>query len=112
MEIVVGALAAWGLLMLIWTLAGVLLLPVSRNSDTAMTVVLCCRGDARGLERQLRGLVWLRDSGLLWWDILILDLGMDQDAKANAERLADNKDNVVFMNMDEVKEWMEQHDGQ
>ena len=66
MEIVVGALAAWGLLMLIWTLAGVLLLPVSRNSDTAMTVMLRCRGNARWLERQLRGLVWLRDSGLLW----------------------------------------------
>lgn len=112
MEIIVGVLAAWGLLMLVWTLAGVLLLPLSRNPDTALTVVLQGRGDARWLERQLRGLVWLRDSGLLWWDVLILDLGLEQDALCNAQRLAERLDNVVLMNLDEVKEWMEQHDGQ
>ena len=70
------------------------------------------QGDARWLERQLRGLVWLRDSGLLWWDILILDLGLEQDALLSAQRLAERLDNVVLMNLDEVKEWMEQHDGQ
>lgn len=112
MEIIVGVLAAWGLLMLVWTLAGVLLLPLNRNPDTALTVVLQGRGDARWLERQLRGLVWLRDSGLLWWDILILDLGLEQDALLSAQRLAERLDNVVLMNLDEVKEWMEQHDGQ
>ncbi len=112
MEIMIGALAAWGLLMLVWTLAGVLLLPLSRNRDSAMTVVLRCRGDARWLERQLRGLIWLRDSGFLWWDILVLDMNMETDARERAVQLAQKQDHVVFMNMDEVKEWMEQHDGE
>lgn len=112
MEIMIGALAAWGLLMLVWTLAGVLLLPLSRNRDSAMTVVLRCRGDARWLERQLRGLIWLRDSGFLWWDILVLDMDMETDAKERAMQLAQKQDHVVLMNMDEVKEWMERHDGE
>lgn len=111
MEIVIGALAAWGLLMLIWTLAGVLLLPLSRNKDSAITVVLRCRGDARWMERQLRGLVWLRDSGLIWWDILVLDLDMEADARQRAAQLAQKQDHVVIMNLDEVKEWIKQHDG-
>lgn len=112
MEIVIGTLAAWGLLMLVWTLAGVLLLPLSRNRDSAMTVVLRCRGDARWLERQVRGLIWLRDSGFLWWDILILDLNMESDAKERATQLVQKQDHVVLMNLDEVKEWMKQHDGE
>lgn len=112
MEILVGALAAWGLLMLIWTVVGVLLLPLGRRSDSSLTVVLQCRGDALWLERQLRGLLWLRDSGLLWWNILILNLDMSQEALDRASRLAENQSQVRLMDMDELKEWMEAKHGE
>lgn len=112
MEILVGALAAWGLLMLIWTVAGILLLPLGRQQDSSLTVVLRCRGEAVWLERQLRGLMWLRDSGFLWWNILILNVDMSQDALDRASRLATSQSQVRLMNLDELKEWMEaKHEG-
>lgn len=111
MEILVGALAAWGLLMLIWTAAGVLLLPLGRRRDSALTVVLRCSGDAAWMERQIRGLLWLRDSGILWWNILILDMDMNDEARDRAVRLVREQSQIHLMNLDELKEWMEaKHD--
>lgn len=107
MEILVGALAAWGLLMLIWTVAGFLLLPLGRTRDSSLTVVLRCRGDALWLERQLRGLMWLRDSGILWWNILILNVDMSQEALDRAGRLVRGQSQVRLMDLEELKEWME-----
>lgn len=107
MEILVGALAAWGLIMLIWTLAGALLLPLGRRSDSEMTVVLRCSGEAVWMERQIRGLLWLRDSGLLWWDILVLDLDMNEEAVDRARRLELTHKQVRLMGLDDLKEWME-----
>lgn len=45
MEIVFGMLAAWGLIMLIWTLVGAVLLPLRRRGDLRLTVFL--RGNGR-----------------------------------------------------------------
>lgn len=112
MEILVGALAAWGLLMLIWTAAGLLLLPLGRRQDSALTVVLRCSGDAAWMERQIRGLLWLRDSGILWWNILILNIDMSEEAKDRAGRLVTQESQICLMDLDELKEWMEtKHDG-
>lgn len=112
MEILIGALAAWGLLMLIWTVAGILLLPLGRNRDSSLTVVLRCKGEALWLERQLRGLMWLRDSGVLWWNILILNVDMSQDALDRAARLTQSQSQVRLMDLSELKEWMEaKHEG-
>lgn len=113
MEILLGALAAWGLLMLIWTVAGILLLPLGRNPDSTLTVVIRCKGEARWLERQLRGLLWLRDSGILWWNVVILNMGMSQDALDRAARLTENQGQVRLVESCELKEWMEaKHDGE
>lgn len=110
MEILVGALAAWGLIMLVWTIVGVVLLPLGR--DMPMTVVLHCSGEASWLERCLQGVMWLRDSGLLWWNVLILDEGLDGEAQDRAQRLAREKSQVLVMNLEELKEWMEaKYDG-
>lgn len=113
MEILLGALAAWGLLMLVWTVAGILLLPLGRNPDSTLTVVIRCIGEARWLERQLRGILWLRDSGILWWNVVILNMGMSQDALDRAVRLTENQGQVWLVEGCELKEWMEaKHDGE
>lgn len=112
MEILVGALAAWGLLMVIWTVAGILLLPLGRREDSALTVVVRCSKDATWMERQIRGLLWLRDSGILWWNILILDVDMSEEARDRADRLVSHESQIHLMDLDELKEWMEtKHDG-
>lgn len=109
MEIILGALAAWGLIMLVWTLAGVLLLPLSR--EIRLTVVVHGTGDAPWLERCLEGLIWLRDSGLVRWNILILDEALTGDAQDRADRLAQDHSRVLVMDLAQLKEWMEaKHD--
>ena len=110
MEILVGALAAWRLIMLVWTIVGLVLLPLSR--DMPITVVLHGSGDAPWMERCLQGVLWLRDTGLLWWTVLILDEGLSYEGQDRAKRLAQDKNQILVMNLEELKEWMEaKHDG-
>ncbi len=109
MEILLGALAAWGLIMLVWVLGGLLLLPMGRG--IRLTVVMHGTGEMPLMERCMQGLIWLRNSGLLWWNILILDEAMNQEAQDRAKRLAQDHSQVLVMNLEELKEWMEtKHD--
>ena len=106
MELLVGTLAAWGLIMLIWTIAGVILLPLRRREDLRLTVVM--EGNAPGLQLQhwLRGLLWLREMGILWWNIVIVKDELDQEAEAYAEAAAE-RCQVYLLSRDEWKEWVE-----
>ena len=53
-------LAAFGLVSLGWLALGLLLLPGS----CAARMVVCAEGDGGGLEQTVKGLLWLRRSGL------------------------------------------------
>ncbi len=108
MDIVVGILAAWGLIMLLWTLAGALFLPVSRREDMRLTVLIQGRGDIPRLEQALKGILWLRDMGLIWWNIVILDDDLSDEARHRANRLAENEQQVSVCTMDTLQDWMEE----
>lgn len=108
MEIIVGVLAAWGAIMLAWTLAGVLLLPLGNRLP--MAVVVACRGESPWLEPYVRGLVWLRETGLIQWDILLLDSGLGPEARTVAQSLSRRYCQVQLISPAEFKEWMEQKD--
>lgn len=108
MEIVFGMLAAWGLIMLIWTLVGAVLLPLRRRGDLRLTVLLRGNGDPNCLERWLRGLVWVRESGLIWWDIVILSDGLGEESRGIAQRAADQYADVLVETVDEIKDWMDE----
>lgn len=107
MDIIVGILAAWGLVMLLWTIFGLLLLPLRRRDDTMMTVVL--RGDARSrhMERYLRGLLWLRNSGVLWWDILVVPDGLSMDTLERLDLMMYKESHIDMVSLFELKDWME-----
>lgn len=106
MEILVGALAAWGLIMLIWTIAGAILLPLRRRGDLRLTVVMEGNGSGMQLQRWLRGLLWLRETGILWWDIVIIKDELDQEAAAYAAA-AEERCQALLLSWDEWKEWVE-----
>lgn len=104
MEIVVGALAAWGLLMLLWTLLGLCLLPLSRRKDLSLTVVVKSQAEPLMLERYIKGLLWLRDLGLIWWRIVLLT-----DTKDVGTRLLpDCFGQVEIMSPEEFSDWVEE----
>lgn len=107
MEFIIGILAAWGLIMLLWTLAGAMFLPLSRSADMRLTLLLQGKGDAHRLEHCLKGVLWLRDMGLIWWDVVILEDQLSEEARQQAEKLAENEQHVAILSMDTLRDWME-----
>jgi hypothetical protein len=107
MEIIIGALAAWGLIMLLWTLVGTVLLPLSRRKDLRLTVVIRGSEEAPELERYVRGLLWLRDLGLVWWDILILRDRLSGDALETARRFSEKAQSVELTSGAQLKDWLD-----
>lgn len=106
MEIIVGALAAWGLIMLLWTLAGVMLLPLRRRKQLKLTVLVRGSGEVPELERYIHGLAWLRDIGIVWWDILILEDGLGLESRDTVQRLSDKAQNIDLVSGQELKDWL------
>lgn len=108
MEIVVGILAAWGLIMLLWTLAGAVLLPLGRHKDMKLTALVRGRREAPELERYVKGLLWLRDMGIVWWDVVILADHLDEEARERADGLTENERDVSVLSSDMLRDWMEE----
>lgn len=59
--------------------------PGPRAEDLA---VLEGQGDGGGLEQSVRALMWLRSLGLLRCPVVTVDLGLDREGLAVAQRLA------------------------
>ena len=77
-------LAAFGLVSLSWLALGALLLP--GRCDVRLTV--SAQGGGEGLEQTVRGLLWLRRTGLWRGEIVIEDCGLDREGLALAQALA------------------------
>ena len=80
-------LAAFGLVSLGWLALGALLLP----GRCAARFVVSSRGGGEGLEQTVKGLLWLRRTGLWRGEIVIEDCGLDVDGAALAKTLAEER---------------------
>ena len=82
-KIISCTLAAAGLLLFLWCLAGAFLLP-------AHGFTLRCRacGDGEGLEQRIRGAAWLFDTGLIRGSPEIADCGLSPVGLDRARWLA------------------------
>ena len=78
-------LVALGLVSLGWLALGALLLP----GCCAVRRVVPARGGGEGLEQTVKGLLWLRHTGLWRGEIVIEDCGLDGDGAALARALAE-----------------------
>ena len=84
-------LAAFGLVSLGWLALGALLLP----GRCAARMVVPARDAGEGLEQAVKGLLWLRRTGMWRGEIVIEDCGLNGDGAALARALAE-KDGVCF----------------
>ena len=73
------------LLLLVWSLRGLMLTPVRPGNTTHVTVRLDVGGTDNQLERAVAALRWLDSNGTLPCDIEIHDLGMDEATRAAAD---------------------------
>lgn len=106
-QITLCVLLILGFAWLLWMLSGVLLTPVRSGRDTRITLVVQARGDAPELENLLRGIRWLRESGTLMADVLLVDCGLTEEAAALAERLARQCEDLKLCNTEEICQWMQ-----
>lgn len=74
-QILLCALAAAGLLLLLWVVIGTLLLPFSLGHSY---MVIFVSGNERRLEQQVRAFAWLTDCGLLRSRLLLVAANPDE----------------------------------
>ena len=102
-QITLCVLLILGFAWLLWMLSGALLTPVRSGGDTRITLVVQARGDAPELENLLRGALWLRESGTVAADILLVDCGLTEDARSMANYLADREKNAEVIDAKEFQ---------
>ncbi len=83
-DLIAIALIAFGVACLLWLTLGRLLLPTVCD----IRAIVPCDGSGDGLEHTVRGLVWLRRSGLWRGVVVIRDVGLNRDGLELAQRLA------------------------
>ena len=106
-QITLCALLILGFAWLLRMLGCALLTPVRSSRDARLTLVIRARGDAPELEQLLRGIRWLRESGTLMADVLLVDCGLTEEAAALAERLARQCEDLKLCNTEEICQWMQ-----
>ncbi len=89
MSVLIAVLAAVGLCTLLWLIFGGLLLPV--GSDGTLRVYVLATGSAGNVEQILRGLCWLKRTGILGGKINILDAGLNGAGRAQVRYLIEKR---------------------
>ena len=84
LELPLSLLAAFGLVCLVWLGAGWLTLPLRCPAR----IVLEAHGHGEELEQAVRGLLWLRRTGLWRGTVVIRDEGLDERGLALARTLS------------------------
>lgn len=85
-------LAGAGLFIFGWLLLGRLLAPIGVRRP--VVVVLPAAGDGEGLEHDLRGLLWLRQSGMGCLRVVIADCGLSEKGRELARLLCRREEDV------------------
>lgn len=107
LQIAVCCLLVLGFGWLLWRLEGALRTPVHPGAHTALTVVVTARGDAPELEHTLRGLLWLRESGALRAQLLVLDAGMTPQASELVRRMSLGNSGIRLCGSEDICQWMQ-----
>ena len=99
-EALLTLLAAMGLAMLGWVLFGRMVCPVPGGE---LMVILPAKGDGGSLERNVRGLMWLRGLGLLRCPVVIADGGLTPEGLRLARLLARRWSEVSVVAAEQVE---------
>ena len=93
-------LAGAGLFIFGWLLLGRLLAPIGTKGP--IWAVLPASGDGQNLEHDLRGLLWLRQSGMAGLRVVIADCGLSGEGRELASLLSRREEDVAFRPAAEV----------
>lgn len=91
--VIICILSALGLSAFIWSIVGAFFLPIRSSDECRIHIILNAKGSGGGLQHQITSLDWITDAGFLEFDTVILDSGLDEEARSIAETLT-RRDNV------------------
>lgn len=94
-------LAGAGLFIFGWLLLGRLLAPIGTKGP--IVAVLPAAGDGQTLEHDLRGLLWLRQSGMACLRVVIADCGLSTEGRELAGMLSRQEEDIIFCPAAEVE---------
>ena len=100
LHVVVCALAAAGVLLIVWCVVGHMLLPVARS---LVSVYVLRSGDI-SLEQTVRAFEWLCESNLMAGTLLVVDCADDVSQHELAAEICDNASCVQLCRPDELAE--------
>ncbi len=104
LEIIVAALAAFGLCAAGWLLFGRLLTPVGACCSAPVFAVVRARGDGEGLEQTVDGLLWLANGGWVTLRIILLDDGLTETGRRRALGLVKRGPRIAYCPPESVME--------
>ncbi len=96
--VIVCILSGLGLASLIWAVAGAFMLPVTGDEDIRIHMVVEARGQCTRLQSVVSSAEWLLGMGIVEFDTVILDNGLQPEAVARARILA-KRQNVTLGSM-------------
>lgn len=88
-EFLVGLAIALILFILLWSIKGLLLTPISGGKSTRLSVDLSLSGSEPKLEQTLKGIIWLRENGTLKANVRINTVNTDTATLHIARAYAD-----------------------
>ncbi len=86
--VIICILSGLGLASLIWAIAGAFVLPVKGGESCHIHMVVNAKGDCGQLQSIVRSLNWILDLGIIEFDTIIVDNGMEQQTLHVAQLLA------------------------
>ena len=104
LQVIVAALAAFGLGAAAWLLFGRLLTPIGGCAHVPVFAVVRAIGDAEGLEQTVDGLLWLSRSVWPSVRILLLDEGLTETGWQRAMHLTERGPYVLYCTPDAIIE--------
>lgn len=96
-DFIVGLTIALILLILLWSVKGVLLTPISCGENTLISIDLSVSGKEPMLEQTIKGIIWLRENGTLKAKVHINTQNADTAAKHIARCYADMYDFITLL---------------
>lgn len=97
--------ATIGLICLLWFLFGQLLCPASWQKP--LYAVIPIEGDLADLESTIRHLLWLKNSHLAGFHIILLDLGVSDEGKKQLSLLLSQEPTLILTTADQLPQLIE-----
>ncbi len=101
-EIMAAFAFSLSFLLLIWAIKGFLLRPAVCGKGSKITIVITADNKSKNLEQEIAGLNYLKEDGKLRADILIVNMGMDDQTEEIARSLLRRNPSLQVCRPDEI----------